>query len=107
MQLRKRFGLSEAEDDERNCIVVVEVASDEGESAEMGILVDAVSEVMNIGVDDIAQPPDFGGDVRTSFILGMARSGDQVKLLLNIEQIVLEAEALIDAPSVSDVSDHQ
>ncbi|MAG94303.1 MAG: chemotaxis protein CheW [Planctomycetaceae bacterium] len=97
MKLRERFGLPEVEDNERNCIIVVEVVNDDGESASMGILVDAVSEVMNIGVDDIAPPPDFGGNVNTSFILGMARAGEEVKTLLNIEQIVLEAGTLLDA----------
>lgn len=89
MELRRRFGLPAIEDDERHCIIVVEVMIDDEQTVEMGVLVDSVSEVLNINAVEIEPPPDFGNSVETSYILGMAKSGETVKILLNIERVVL------------------
>lgn len=93
MDLREKLQLSSVEVDRRNCIIVTEI-EDESGIHEMGLLVDAVSEVLDIKEDEIEPPPMMGEDVQTSCILGMAHSGQDVKILLNIDQIVTEASEL-------------
>lgn len=89
MELRKRFDMGEITGHERNCIIVVEVVRDD-RTVEMGLLVDAVSEVQHINADDIEPAPEFGPEVNTSFIIGMAKAGPDVKVLLDVDKIVLE-----------------
>ncbi len=88
MELRKRLNLEDVEDHNRNCIIVTEVVKQD-RTVDMGILVDSVSEVFNIQADEIEPPPEFGTQVDTSFILGVAKSGSDVRILLNIDEIVL------------------
>lgn len=95
MSLRSRFKLPEAEAHDRNCIVVTEVES-HGETLEMGLLVDMVSEVLFIAENEIEPPPSFGETVDTSYILGMAKTGPDVKILLDIDQVVCEHGPLIN-----------
>lgn len=99
MELRKKFSIESSDDHERNCIIVVEVESDD-HTVEMGILVDAVSEVLSIDPADIEPPPEFGVDVDTTFILGMAKSGPEVKILLHIDKIVLDGQRQLDVNQV-------
>jgi purine-binding chemotaxis protein CheW len=92
VDLRLKFGLPEQEYTERTSIIVVEV---KGLSANIpiGIVVDTVSEVISIQAREIEPPPAFGSTIDTNFILGMAKTGDGVKILLNID-FVLSAEEL-------------
>lgn len=85
INLRNKFGMPSIEDTEETCIIVVDVTS-EGQSVDMGILVDSVSEVLDILSEDIAPPPSFGSEVDTDFILGMAKAEGAVKILLAIER---------------------
>lgn len=91
MDLQLKFGLAATENNARTCIVVVEVASGQG-SMLMGILVDAVSEVLNIAVNDIEDTPDFGKDVSVPYLLGVAKSRGSVKLLLDIDSALHTSE---------------
>lgn len=90
--LRLRFEMAAADYTDRTCIIVVEI---QGESAtiQVGIVVDAVSEVMNIKAEEVEEAPSFGGKVETDFILGMANMDGQVKILLDIDR-ALAAEAM-------------
>ena len=94
MDLRLKFGLEEAEHTEQTCIIVVDVGR------EIGIIVDTVSEVLDIDGEHIEPPPEMGGAVDTSFILGMGKVGDAVKILLHIDR-VLTSEELADVTSVA------
>ncbi len=87
IDLRAKFGLPLAETTDQSCIVVVDVG------CEIGILVDAVNEVQNIGAADIDPPPRVAAAVDTAFIRGMGKVGESVKILLEIDQ-VLNAEQL-------------
>ena len=60
----------------------------------MGVVVDAVSEVINIKADDIEQTPNFGTKLNTEYILGMAMSDDQVKILLDIDKVFDSVELM-------------
>lgn len=88
IDLRIRFHLSKADTTERTCIVVVEVQTPAKDRILMGLIVDAVEEVLNIGKDDIEPTPDFGTRFSTEYILGMAKSKGTVKTLLDIDQII-------------------
>ncbi len=91
LDLRLRFGMEPMDYTERTCIIVVEIASDTGKIM-MGIVVDAVSEVLNIKHDDIADTPTFGTTLRTDYILGMAKMGGGVKILLDIDRVLSSDE---------------
>lgn len=93
VDLRARFDMEEIEDTELTCIIVVDVAISDRQS-QMGILVDTVSEVLDIASDSIEPTPTFGGDVNMKFIRGMARVDEQVKILLNIEEVLEKRELL-------------
>ncbi len=87
IDLRLRFGLDAAAYTERTCIIVVEILGDTG-AVPMGIVVDAVSEVLNIRATDIENTPAFGVKLNTDFILGMAKTDGGVKILLDIDKVL-------------------
>ena len=87
IDLRTRFGMSEKEVTEQTCIIVVEVEL-EGNSIQVGIIVDNVSEVLDIQEAQIEPSPEFGHQVNTDFILGMGKVGENVKILLDIDQVL-------------------
>lgn len=91
LDLRLKFGLDAAPYDERTCIIVVE-AADGGGASLLGLVVDGVNEVANIRGDEVEPAPSFGLAVDTAFILGMAKSGGEVKILLDIDQVLSQAE---------------
>ncbi len=94
IDLRLKFGLCEAEYDDQTCIIVVDVGR------EIGILVDAVSEVLDINGENVEPPPDLGSAVDTSFILGMGKVGDAVKILLDIDRVLTTEESVDIAAAV-------
>jgi len=87
IDLRLRFGLDASAYTERTCIIVVEIHGETG-AVPMGIVVDAVSEVLNIRGTDIENTPTFGVKLNTDFILGMAKTGGSVKILLDIDKVL-------------------
>jgi purine-binding chemotaxis protein CheW len=94
IDLRLRFGMEEIGYTERTCIIVVEMRGAAG-VLPVGIVVDAVSEVLNIKVEDVEDTPSFGVRLNTDYILGMAKMGKGVKLLLDIDR-VLNTDDLLD-----------
>ena len=90
VDLRLRFGMQEIEYTERTCIIVVEIKG-QTVTVQIGIVVDAVSEVLNIKGEDIEDTPTFGTKLDTEYILGMAKMEGSVKILLDIDR-VLSAE---------------
>ena len=91
--LRAKFGLEPAEYTARTCIIVVQVR-DEAGPLHAGIIVDAVSEVLNVAGDEIQDTPNFGGGLPTPYLLGMAKIKEKVKILLDIDQVVNPQEVL-------------
>ena len=87
MDLRLRFGMPPIDYSERTCIIVVEIAGQAG-TIQIGIVVDAVSEVLNIKKDEIEETPTFGTKLNTGYILGMAKMEGGVKILLDIDQVL-------------------
>ena len=103
LDLRVKFGMPSVENTEETCIIVVEVHKNE-ESVEMGILVDKVSEVLDIKSEDIEDAPSFGSGFDVTFILGMAKAEDSVKILLNIDA-VLQGDEIIQMNAASATAD--
>ena len=96
IDLRQKFGLEAGEYTERTCVVVVEVLRDGGQVL-IGSVVDSVSEVLNIKEGEIEETPDFGVQMDTQYLLGMAKAGGGIKLLLDIDS-VLGSEELTALP---------
>ncbi|RZB35774.1 MAG: purine-binding chemotaxis protein CheW [Desulfobacteraceae bacterium Eth-SRB2] len=91
IDFRLRFGMESIDYTERSCIIIVEVLGPSGKVM-MGIVVDSVSEVLNIKSDEIDETPRFGVALNTDYILGMAKSDKSVKILLDIDQILATSE---------------
>jgi purine-binding chemotaxis protein CheW len=87
IDLRLKFGLPPMEYGERTCIIVVEVRTPTS-SVQMGVVVDTVSEVLNINGAEIESAPSFGTRVDTKYILGLAKVRGAIKILLDIDQVV-------------------
>lgn len=92
IDLRVKFGMDRVDYDERACIVVVETEAGSG-TALIGIVVDSVSEVLNIRAELIEEPPAFATELSTSYILGMAKTEGSLKILLDIDK-VLQAQGI-------------
>jgi purine-binding chemotaxis protein CheW len=82
IDLRLKFGLEPAEYTEQTCIVVVDVGS------LVGVIVDTVQEVLDIDGSQIDPPPPLGASVDTSFVMGMGKVKDDVKILLDIDRVL-------------------
>lgn len=91
IDLRLRFELSETQYNQRTCIVVVEITGQKGKFS-IGLVVDSVSEVLNIKAEEIEKSPSFGAKVHTDYILGMAKMNGSVKILLDIEKVLSSSE---------------
>jgi len=87
VDLALKLGLPESPITNRTCIVVVEVDLD-GERTVMGVMADAVSQVMDLGGGDIEPPPAFGTRVHMDHLLGMGKAGKKFILLLDIDRIL-------------------
>jgi len=100
VDLRLKFGMEEIDHTERTSIIVVDVGGASSDHPmHIGIVVDYVSEVINIKADEIEAPPAFGAELNTEYILGMAKVNQSVKILLDINRI-LGAEDLTSLTSL-------
>jgi len=92
LEMRVKFGMEHQGYNERTCIIVVEVQGAAG-AVQVGMLVDSVSEVLNIGDDEIEPPPSFGSaGLDTDYLLGMGKVKGQVKILLDVDKVIGEGE---------------
>lgn len=87
IDLRARFDRSRTEITRRTCIVIIELEEEE-EHQTIGIVVDTVSEVLEIATRDIEAAPAFGARIRTDFIRGMGKVNNQFVILLNVGKVV-------------------
>lgn len=93
--LRLKFGLPEQEYDQKTCIIVVDV-----NGTLMGIVVDTVSEVLDIPTSNIEPPPSFGSEINLEYIMGMGKVDGNVKILLEIDK-VLSSEELVALENIA------
>ena len=94
--LRSKFGLPPEDYTPHTCIIVVQISGGSG-SALVGVIVDAVCEVLNVTAQDIEDTPDFGTGTEYPYLLGMAKIKEKVKILLDIDQVV-SSQDLIQLP---------
>jgi purine-binding chemotaxis protein CheW len=87
IDLSARFGRSPAQITKRSCIIIVEVESD-GEHQDMGVIVDAVNQVLDIPASEIEPPPAFGAKIRTDFIHGMGKVDGKFVILLDVSHVL-------------------
>jgi len=102
VDLLVRFGRAAGEITKRTCIVIIETgAAGEGyqgqQSHQMGIVVDAVSEVLEIPAADIEPPPEFGARIRIDFISGMGKVNGKFVVLLDVNRILSIDEVAVVA----------
>jgi len=101
VDLAAKFGLPASPVTKRTCIVIVEVDL-AGQRTVMGVLADAVSQVMDLTAADIEAPPAFGTSVRVDYLQGMGKVGKKFVLILDVDRVLsapelLAAEALAAA----------
>ncbi|MCE5266213.1 MAG: chemotaxis protein CheW [Deltaproteobacteria bacterium] len=87
VDLRLKFGMESIGYTERTCIIVVDIKGGD-RKIQMGIVVDSVSEVLNIKPGEIEDTPTFGAQMDTDYILGMAKMEGGVKILLDIDRVL-------------------
>lgn len=94
IDLRLRFSMVEKDYTDRTCIIVVEIGGQEIDMI-IGIVVDSVSEVLNIKTEEIEDTPAFGTSLNTEYILGMAKMEGGVKILLEIDTVLSSEDKTI------------
>ena len=94
IDLRRKFGLAGREHTEQTCIIVADVTLDAA-TVMMGMVVDSVSEVLNVTTAEIDETPEFGGQSRTDYLLGLAKVKGTVKILLDLDR-VLGSESVLE-----------
>lgn len=87
VDLRIRFGLDAVDHGARTCMIVVQCAG-----AELAAVVDRVCEVATITEEEVEDTPAFGSSVDTTYLLGVAKTGTRVRLLLDIERALSHDE---------------
>lgn len=88
IDLAARFGLPNANVSRRSCVVIVEAHSEAEGRQDIGLLVDAVSAVLDIAASDVEQPPNFGARIKAEFISGMARMDGTFVIVLNVDRVL-------------------
>ena len=91
VELRVKFNMTQVEDTERTCIIVVQVAGENGDIT-MGIIVDEVSEVIDITFDQLESAPNFDSSVNTEYILAMGKLEHKVVILLDADKVLSQTE---------------
>ncbi|HEY8972635.1 MAG TPA: chemotaxis protein CheW [Burkholderiaceae bacterium] len=88
VDLLARFGRASSAVTKRTCVVIVEAACGTDERHVMGLLVDAVNEVLDIAPADIEPPPAFGARLRSDFIQGVGKVRGKFVLLLDVDRVL-------------------
>lgn len=91
IDLRLKFEMESLEDTERTCIIVVQVSRADRDVT-MGLSVDEVAEVLDVGAAQIEPPPSFGTAVDTEFIMAMGKIGEKVVMLLDVDKVLSGGE---------------
>ena len=110
IDLAVRFGRQPREVSKRTCIVIIETTTDgaaaangAGQTQQMGIVVDAVSEVLEIPPSEIEPPPAFGARIRIDFIRGMGKIAGRFVVILDVNRILSIDEVAVVAAMQQDV----
>ncbi len=99
IDLRLKFGMSFHEDTEKTCVIVVQIAT-KAEHITTGLIVDQVSEVLDISQEQVEPPPAFGEDVDAGFICGMGKVEEKVVMLLDVDKVLAGGELELLDPAL-------
>ncbi|MGF1449173.1 MAG: chemotaxis protein CheW [Opitutales bacterium] len=105
VSLASKLGLPTGEEDERTCIIVLEVSSADGsKESEIGFVVEQVEDVFNLHGNEFEEPPSMGGQITFEGLLGLAKHGEVVRSVLDIDRVMgvrelSELESQIDLAS--------
>jgi len=88
IDLRERFGLGHLEYSPLTVVVVLQIVTDLGQTRTMGVVVDSVSDVIDVDKKTIQDAPNFGTKVSTEFINGLASVKDRMVMLLDVEKLL-------------------
>jgi purine-binding chemotaxis protein CheW len=98
---RIKFGIEVSQDNQDTCIVVLDVAMD-GESLQLGALVDSVEEVLELAANVIEPPPSLGSRFNPEYMLGMVKRDESFIMILDVDKVFSDEE-LTDAFKISKV----
>jgi len=87
IDLSVRFGRTPTEVARRTCVVILEVEH-QGDTVELGVIVDNVSEVLEIGASEIDPAPSFGSRLRSEFLAGVGKVGGKFVILLDVNHVL-------------------
>jgi len=100
IDMRLRFNLEKKEYTATTVVIILSVVSKGNDDRIMGVVVDAVSDVYNVPINDVKASPDFGTAVDTEFVTGLATIDEKMIIVLNIDHMLNEAElAVVDTLS--------
>jgi purine-binding chemotaxis protein CheW len=105
IDLGARFGRNETAVTRRTCIVIIEAPGDDMQQ-DIGIVVDSVSEVLEIPASDIEPPPAFGAKIRTDFIAGMGKVNGKFVIMLDVGKVLSVDEIAALATAANVAADH-
>ncbi len=91
MDIRLRFGMTPRDYDERTCVIVVQFNENV-----VGLVVDTVSEVLNIPEADVEKTQNFNTSSNNNFISGMGKSGERIKMIIDINALLFKDYGVID-----------
>jgi purine-binding chemotaxis protein CheW len=100
VDLGVKFGKGEVPETKRTCVLVVETKTRD-ETLTLGVIADAVSEVVDLANDDIEPPPSFGTGVKLDHITGMGKVGKGFVILLDIDRVLTASEADLAAATAA------
>jgi purine-binding chemotaxis protein CheW len=105
VDLAVKFALEQKPVTKTTCIVIVETQF-EGQNTTIGVMADAVSQVMDLTADDIQAVPEFGTRVKVDYLLGMAQLGRKFALLLDVDKVLSTEELLnlSEVPTLAEAS---
>lgn len=92
IDMRERFGLKQEAYDHTTVVIVINTSASNGQTVQIGIVVDAVSEVYNLKTAQIKKTPNFGTKIDTKYIRGMASTKDKMILLLDVQRLMAPEE---------------
>lgn len=90
VDLKQKFGMVTGEYKKHTCIIVTEYSR-----GVMGLIVDTVSDIINMAPQDISASPDFGTRINTEFIAGMSKVGDNLVLVLDVDKVLTDEETTL------------
>jgi purine-binding chemotaxis protein CheW len=92
VDLHVKLGLPRQRETKRACFAIVEVGGEWGEAVRLGVIVDAVTDIIELGSEDIESPPPFGTKIRLDFLRGVGTTRGNLYLVLEIDRVLSPEE---------------